>query len=278
VELDEELEALFSAPLDEFVGIRNERAAALRKAGERAMAAAVKEQTKPSLTAWVVNQLVRRRREDVEQLLDVGERLRSAHQAALTGAGKQEFDDARRAERQLIAKLVREAERVLLDSGRAPTPGVLERVNRTLRSAPADDEGRELLARGRLVSDVEATGFEALAGLRLPARGAASRKPRTAPARAPRRSAPADARAADAARRDQLREASRVLTEGQARERDLRKRLRQAERAAEEARKVAEKAAEEVEVLAREAAEAAAEAAEAERAVSALRAEAGRAR
>lgn len=279
MELEHELDALFAAPLDDFVRLRNERAAALRKEGHRAAAAALKEQAKPTVTAWAVNQVVRRRRAEADELLAVGERLRSAHEAALTGAGKQEFDEARRAERDFVARLVREAEQVLRESGHATTPAARERISRTLRSAPADPEGRELLAKGRFVSDFEPTGFEALAGLRLPARGPARREPPKKPT-AP---APSREQATEPARREEARrgrEAERraraALADARARERELGRRLRDAERRAEQARAAADRAEKELEALRREAADAAEAAAAAEQELAAARGGPGR--
>lgn len=257
-ELDEELDALFAAPLDEFVRLRSQRASALRKEGQRAMSSVVAEQTKPSVSAWVVNQLTRRRPDEVGRLLDVGARLREAHQSVLSGGPREELDDALQEERTLVAELMREAERILRDDGRAATAATLDRIRKTLRAAPTDEEGRELLARGRFVSDFEPTGFGALAGLKLPAAG--GKQTRRAPERPAERPArtPATRRQDErAAVREARREARQALAAARDHERTLRRRLAAAEREAREAQARAARAASEVERLAAEADEAA---------------------
>src|SRR5205085_6874781 len=76
---------LYGLPLEEFTAARNALAKDLAKAGDKAMAAEVKRLAKPSKTAWALNQLARRQAEDVERLLEAGERLRAAQQRALAG-------------------------------------------------------------------------------------------------------------------------------------------------------------------------------------------------
>jgi len=55
--VEDEIDALFKLPLGEFTPARNALAARLKKAGEQAEADAVKALPKPSVAAWVVNQL-----------------------------------------------------------------------------------------------------------------------------------------------------------------------------------------------------------------------------
>lgn len=247
--LEEELDSLFSAPLNDFVRIRNERAAALRKEGLRAMAAALKEQQKPAVSAWVVNQLARRRPKEIGELIDVGDRLRSAQSAALTGGNRDEFDEARRAERRLIGELLRDAEQVLKESGRGLSAAILDRVNQTLRAASADDEAREHLQKGRFVGDLDAVGFGALAGIKLPAQPPARASAKPKPPKQAERARQGRPGADHARRRQAIEQARTVVTEAQQRERELRKRLKEAEREATQAKKAAERAVEEFEFL-----------------------------
>ncbi|MGH9333009.1 MAG: hypothetical protein ACRD21_04585, partial [Vicinamibacteria bacterium] len=55
--LDEELDRLYQVPLGDLVRARNDLAAALKKSGDGAAAERVKEISKPSASAWAVNQL-----------------------------------------------------------------------------------------------------------------------------------------------------------------------------------------------------------------------------
>jgi hypothetical protein len=265
--LEEELDALFGAPLEDFVSLRNARAAALRKEGEGASASALKEQTKPSLTAWAVNQVSRRRPNDVKALLESSARLREAQEAALRGGGGEEFEDAVSEERRLVRELGREAERVLTESGRTPSAAALERIRQTFRSAAADEEGRELLASGRFVTDFEPTGFGALTGISVGRARAATPKPVRK-----REGPPADtARAKRAELQARNREARQALTEAREHERELRRRLKKAEQEAERASKLAARAEAEAEALRGEAEEATGAVASAEQALFALR-------
>jgi hypothetical protein len=52
-----DVDALFKLPLDEFTSARNALAAQLKKVGKQAEAIEVKALVKPSVSAWVVNQL-----------------------------------------------------------------------------------------------------------------------------------------------------------------------------------------------------------------------------
>ena len=55
--MEDEIDALFKLPLGEFAPERNALAARFKKAGEHAQADAAKALSKPSVAAWVVNQL-----------------------------------------------------------------------------------------------------------------------------------------------------------------------------------------------------------------------------
>jgi hypothetical protein len=157
VTVDAALDELYGAPLEEFVATRNRLAKEL--GGDEGKAFA--KLRKPNRAAWVLNQLAREHRRDVDLLLDAGHRLRQA------GLDKEAVDRARATESDALKKLRRDAEQ-LGASGQA-----LTQVSESLRAAAVSEEGRELLARGRFTEPLQATGFEAYAGMELP-----KRKPR----------------------------------------------------------------------------------------------------
>ena len=68
---------LYALTLPEFTPARDARAKEL-KATDKELARSVKALKKPSVAAWVVNLLVRRETEQVDQVLTVGEALREA--------------------------------------------------------------------------------------------------------------------------------------------------------------------------------------------------------
>ena len=73
----EDAEALYRAPLAEFVDARNALAARLRKAGDAEASARVKALPKPSAAAWALNQVYWRARDDYSRMIAAGDRLRS---------------------------------------------------------------------------------------------------------------------------------------------------------------------------------------------------------
>ena len=171
-DLEGELDRLYALDPDEFVAERDSLARELRDAGQREEAAQVKSLRKPTVSAAAINQLARRERRDVDLLLDAGHRLREAQQRLLAGEDPGSLDEARRIEREALGKLRRAAKGILAESGRE-SGSTLDRVMTTLQAAAVSDEGRELLALGRLTGDLEVTGFDLLAPL---AAGAPRRK------------------------------------------------------------------------------------------------------
>ena len=144
-----QIDELYGLPLDEFTKERDALARRLRSDGRREEAAEVAELRKPVLAAWLVNLLVRERRDDVRELVGAAEAIRKGEAGA-----DERF-------RRTADELVRARELVAGD-GRKPTDAVLRDVATTLRAAAAADP--KLLTSGRLTQPVEATGFEAMAG------------------------------------------------------------------------------------------------------------------
>jgi hypothetical protein len=208
-----DVDALFKLPLGEFTSARNALSAQLKKAGRPQEAADVKVLTKPSVSAWAVNQLYWRHRKLFDRLLDTGERVRRAQ---LAGASTREPNDARRA---AVAELTEIVEALLREGEYGATRDLLRRVTTTLEALASFHGLPNAPVAGRLVDDVEPPGFDAIAGLMEPA------------AKLPRRTeqAPAPKKRDDG-------EGKRLLAAANAAVRD-------AERALDRARKHAERAA-----------------------------------
>jgi hypothetical protein len=237
-ELERELDRLYSLPLNEFTSARDELAKQARAEGERAIGTRIKELRKPTVSAWLVNQLARENELDVQRLLKAGERLREAQIAAVSGRDAKAFEEARNDEQHALTRLAAAAREIARREGLGP--GTVERVTRTLRNAALTEEGRALLKSGRLSEDLEAQGFEALAGIAPRPRQRATRDGRS------------DRRRAAAEARSRVRE----LT---ARKRELARDADAAEREAERAEQRAEELREEA-TRAREEAETAGDA------------------
>jgi hypothetical protein len=222
--LESELDELYALEPGEFVSERDRLARELRDAGRREESEQVKSLRKPTVSAATINQLSRRERREVDLLLDAGHRLREAQQRLLAGEDPGSLDEARRIEREALGKLRRAAQKILAESGRESST-TLDKIMATLQAAAVSDEGRELLARGRLSGDLESAGFDLLAPL---ASGAPKRK-RAAPKKKP--AAPPKPRPD----RKRLEQARAQLREAQ-------QNLRAAERGAEKARRDVERA------------------------------------
>ena len=227
--LDDAFDELYGAPLEDFVAERKRLAKKLDGDEAKLLASA----RKPNVAAWVLNQLARRERRDVDLLVDAGHRLRQAQAGVLRGAEKAAFEDARHKETDALKRLTKAAERLLRDARGSASASALAQINEGLRAAAITEEGRELLARGRFSEPPKATGFDAFAGIDVP-KGAPRAGKRAA---APKTSA------------RERREAAAAL-------RELEQRLHAAKRAAEKAEKQARAARAEADALADEVAEA----------------------
>jgi hypothetical protein len=150
---------LFGLAPEEFVAARDDLARRLKRGGDAEEAARVKALRRPPLSAWAVNQLARGRGPELEALLAAGERLRSAHRAAVAGGGAAELRKATRAEREAVTGLVAAALELLERAGHPATDATRDRIAATLHAAAADPTVAELVRHGRLTSDLDPAGF-----------------------------------------------------------------------------------------------------------------------
>ena len=182
-ELEAELDNLYAALPTDFTRARNDLAQRLKQAGQVEAAAGVKQLRKPTVPLWAVNQLARRHPDDVRALLDAGERLRAAQQAALRGES-QELRAATAEEREILHGLTQRGAALLREAGHSAET---KRIADTLRAAAVDESGRELLQRGRLSEELEASGFGGFAGMEIPSRSKPEEKTAKAPSPAVQR-------------------------------------------------------------------------------------------
>ena len=182
-ELETELDDLYAAPPTDFTRARNDLAQRLKQAGQVEAAAGVKQLRKPTVPLWAVNQLARRHPDDVRALLDAGERLRVAQQAALRGES-QELRTATAEEREILHGLTQRGAELLREAGHSADT---KRIADTLRAAAVDESGRELLQRGRLSEELEASGFGGFVGMKIPSRSKPEEKRAKAPSPAVQR-------------------------------------------------------------------------------------------
>lgn len=153
--VDEAASELYGRPLAEFVDARNELAKRAKTEGANEAATSIKAMRKPTVAAWVINQLVRASRSDVEDLVALGEQMRTAT-AESDGAKLRELTAERRA---VIDTLQTAAKRIAIDAGQQAGDVVVAAVNMTLMAAVADPRaGLEVLT-GCLAKPLEHVGF-----------------------------------------------------------------------------------------------------------------------
>lgn len=144
---------LYGLPLSDFTPARDARAKELKGTD---LAKLVKALKKPSLAAWVVNLLVRRETEQVEQVLTVGAALREA-QASMSA---DELRALTRQRRQLTAAVTTQARRTASEEGTKVTDAVAEQVEATLTAAMVDEQCGLAVRSGMLVAALATTGLE----------------------------------------------------------------------------------------------------------------------
>lgn len=149
---------LYSLPLPDFTPARDERAKELKADGAADLAQRVKALKKPSTAAWVVNLLVRRETDQVEQVLSVGAALREAQAAMSAG----ELRTLTRQRRQVTAAVTQQARRLAADEGLRVTESVAEQVEATLTAAMVDADCGRAVRSGLLVAPLATTGVEPL--------------------------------------------------------------------------------------------------------------------
>ena len=146
---DDKVRELYQAPLDQFVAERKRLAAELRAAGDRAAAERLTKAHRPTMSAWVVNQLYWHARDAFDAMLATAARLREGELAAQV-----EHRDA-------IGKLRERAAAMLVHAGHAASEPTLRRVTATL-SAIAAAGGFDPDPPGALSADRDPPGFEAI--------------------------------------------------------------------------------------------------------------------
>jgi hypothetical protein len=138
---------LYQVPLDQFVAERKRLA---KESGDKSLL----QKRRPTISAWVVNQLWWHARDMFDQMTETAEQIRNGDVSA------------DKSHREAIAKLRARAAAILTDAGHTPTEAVLRRVTTTL-SAIAAAGGWQGHESGTLADDLDPPGFAAI-GLHLP--------------------------------------------------------------------------------------------------------------
>ena len=159
--LEDEIDALFRLPLAEFTGARNTLAARLKQERRPNDAERVKLLSKPSVSAWTVNQLYWNHREEFDQLIATGKRFGPAR-VARKAAGMRDSLDARR---EVLIELSDLATALLRDAGHNPAQDTIRRIVTTLEAMSAYALLPDGPIPGRLTQDLDPPSFDSLASL-----------------------------------------------------------------------------------------------------------------
>ncbi|MFJ9770340.1 hypothetical protein ACIRVF_03755 [Kitasatospora sp. NPDC101157] len=143
-------DALYVLAPSDFTAARNERADGLKKADPR-LAKRIRSLHRPTLAAWAANLLTHRHHQLVEQLLDLGEALRTA-QEHLAGEQLRALADRRR---RLVRALTEQARQEASAAGHPLGADAVADLDRTLSAALADPDAARALAEGRLTTALE---------------------------------------------------------------------------------------------------------------------------
>jgi hypothetical protein len=185
VDLDQAADRLYGVPPGEFVTARAELERQARDAGDVRLAREIAKLRRPTVAAWAINQVARQHPQELDDLLDLGERLRAAWREQDADA-LAELTRRRPEVTSRLARLIREtAER----AGHPLAGSAANEVEQTLDAATVDPDAAEQVRQGRLVRTLSYSGF-------APAPVASTPRTERPPARARARSgAKADAEA-----------------------------------------------------------------------------------
>ena len=152
-----DVDALYGLPLEEFTPARDAAAKEIRKAGDRETAAIVAKLSKPTPAAWTANQVAREQPELVEALLEAGDAVREAQEAALSGGGGRGLRDATLAQRKAV-DAVMDAAADYKPGGKPLSGAMADRLRTTLNAVAGDEAIRDALSEGRLTGEAQAGG------------------------------------------------------------------------------------------------------------------------
>ncbi len=216
--LAEVADELYGLSPAEFTAARDAHAQEARAADERDVSDAIRKLRRPTVSAWLVNQLVRSATDRVDQLLELGQELREAQQA-LDG---DQIRDLSAQRGQLTQALVQEARRLAAAANQPVSEANAREVEATFDAALADPAAADAVRSGRLTKALSYAGFgEVDIGDAVAVPSASAERPPAAPERARRDKAkPGDAASRDeqraTAQRERLEAAQREVWEAEA--------------------------------------------------------------
>lgn len=156
VELADVAAELYGLVPAEFTAARTSRATEARTGGDAALAKSIGALPKPSVSAAVVNLLVRARPDELGQLFELGAELRAAQE----NLDRRQLQRLGRARQELVAAIAREGTTVADGMGMTVSPSAVADVEQTLQAALADPVAEAAVLTGCLIRPLASTGLE----------------------------------------------------------------------------------------------------------------------
>lgn len=174
MDVDAVADELYGLAPNAFTPRRDALVKQARSAGDREAAAEIAALRKPTVVAWLANQLARRSPEAIAPLLELGQALREAT-TTLAGPELRALSSQRA---QLVHTLVEQARFLGQEEGQRVTEDAARGLEDTFSAALADPAAAQALGAGRLVAGLSHQGYGApQAGDPSDASGAGTRQP-----------------------------------------------------------------------------------------------------
>ncbi|MBA3265080.1 MAG: hypothetical protein H0T14_01730 [Nocardioidaceae bacterium] len=155
MDFDTTADELYALPLTEFTAARNDRVRQARGVGDRDLASRIQSLRKPTVAAWLTNQLVRSCGDEMQALLELGGELREV-MAELSGDELRELTKQRH---QVVSALVQQARSLGHTLGQPVSDEVAWAVRETLEATLSDSVSADAVAAGRLIDPLQVSGF-----------------------------------------------------------------------------------------------------------------------
>ncbi|MEP6799538.1 MAG: hypothetical protein ABI890_15380, partial [Lapillicoccus sp.] len=133
MDLDSAVNELYGLSPEEFMDARKRLGQAAKSGGETGLAKAIDSVRKPTAAAWAINQLVRRRPEELQRLLSLASSLQDASER-MDGPAMR---DLGRERTRLIDEMGRATAEVASEAGGALSAPVSDQVRQTFVAALA---------------------------------------------------------------------------------------------------------------------------------------------
>ena len=155
MDLDAAVDELYGLAPEDFLTRRKALVAAAESAADPDLAREITALRKPTVAAWAVNLLARRRPEELDRLAELAEDLRAA-QRDLDGPEMTRLGRERTA---LVDELVAATASVVTEAGGRLTPAAASAAATTFVAALATQEASDVVLSGRLTRHLEYAGF-----------------------------------------------------------------------------------------------------------------------